>query len=118
MQLSTYPRYKMFLHSLLLGFVCSALASTVVAQEPVGEGVERQKVTKEEISLAPAKVDVKPVARDEQIRKRLQSVLDATDWFTDHRFGLRKESSFSRVKWNPLSSRSGPAIWRATPKMS
>ena len=28
-------------------------------------------------------MDVKPVARDEEIRKRLQSVLDATDWFTD-----------------------------------
>jgi small conductance mechanosensitive channel len=28
-------------------------------------------------------VDVKPVAQDEEIRKRLQTVLDATDWFTD-----------------------------------
>lgn len=36
----------------------------------------------EELSLAPAKVDVNPVARDEEIRQRLQSVLDATDWFT------------------------------------
>jgi small-conductance mechanosensitive channel len=36
---------------------------------------------KEDLSLAPAKVDVNPVARDEEIRQRLQSVLDATDWF-------------------------------------
>jgi small conductance mechanosensitive channel len=26
-------------------------------------------------------VDVKPIARDEEIRERLESVLDATDWF-------------------------------------
>ncbi|MDZ7580847.1 MAG: BON domain-containing protein [Deltaproteobacteria bacterium] len=28
-------------------------------------------------------MDVNPVARDEEIRKRLQRVLEATDWFTD-----------------------------------
>lgn len=33
------------------------------------------------LASAPAKVDVKPVSRDEDIRKRLQNVLDATDWF-------------------------------------
>jgi small conductance mechanosensitive channel len=85
MQRSTRHGYQLFLWSLLLSSVCSALISTVVAQEPVGKAGERQKPpvsTKEEISPAPAKVDVKPVARDEEIRKRLQSVLDATDWFT------------------------------------
>jgi small-conductance mechanosensitive channel len=35
------------------------------------------------LSRVPAQVDVKPVARDEEIRKRLQSVLKATDWFLD-----------------------------------
>ena len=30
-------------------------------------------------------MDVNPVARDEEIRKRLQSVLDATSWFEDPR---------------------------------
>lgn len=34
------------------------------------------------LSPAAATVDVKPVARDEEIRKRLQNVLNATDWFT------------------------------------
>jgi hypothetical protein len=33
----------------------------------------------------PAKVDVKPVARDEEFSKRLQSVLEATGWFFDPR---------------------------------
>ncbi|HEX5755051.1 MAG TPA: mechanosensitive ion channel family protein [Arenimonas sp.] len=36
----------------------------------------------EERSAAPAVVDVTPVARDEEIGRRLQSVLDATGWFT------------------------------------
>jgi small conductance mechanosensitive channel len=39
----------------------------------------------EERSAAPAAVDVIPVARDEEIGRRLQSVLDATGWFTGAR---------------------------------
>jgi len=57
-----------------------------MAQEPVGKAGEAQKLSapaKEELSPAPAKVDVNPVARDEEIFKRLQSVLDATNWFTE-----------------------------------
>ncbi|MEP7000284.1 MAG: BON domain-containing protein, partial [bacterium] len=34
-----------------------------------------------DLSLAKTKVDVNPVARDEQIRRRLLSVLEATGWF-------------------------------------
>ncbi|RYD28501.1 MAG: mechanosensitive ion channel [Verrucomicrobiaceae bacterium] len=37
---------------------------------------------KEELSPAPAKVDISPVARDEEIRQRLQNILEATGWFT------------------------------------
>jgi small conductance mechanosensitive channel len=75
-----------FLRAVLLGFVCCVLTSTVMAQDAVDKAGEAQKLTtpaKQEISLAPAKVDVKPVAHDEEIRKRLQRVLDATDWFID-----------------------------------
>jgi small conductance mechanosensitive channel len=75
-----------FLRALLFGFVCCVLTSTVMAQDAVDKAGEEQKLTtpaKQELSLAPAKVDVKPVAHDEEIRKRLQSVLDATDWFID-----------------------------------
>jgi len=39
----------------------------------------------EERSAAPATVDVTPLARDEEIGRRLQSVLDATGWFTGAR---------------------------------
>lgn len=67
-----------------LAAVYGMLIVTVTAQEsPPKAGASPAPATaKEELSLAPAKVDVKPVARDEEIRQRLQSVLEATDWFT------------------------------------
>ncbi len=68
--------YTLFLRLLLLSFVWTAIPATVLAKQPPVS-------TSEEISQAPAKVDVKPVARDEEIRMRLQRVLEATDWFTD-----------------------------------
>jgi small-conductance mechanosensitive channel len=57
---------------------------TLTAQEPALKADASPSVApaKEELSLALAKVDVKPVARDEEIRHRLQSVLEATAWFT------------------------------------
>ena len=85
-QRSAYRCYKLVLQAVLLGAVYSVLTSTVMAQEPVGKAGEPQKMAapaKEELSPAPVKVDVNPVARDGEILKRLQSVLDATDWFTD-----------------------------------
>ncbi len=65
-------------------FVCGLLASAGSAQVPGAKPGEPPSPTsaKEELSLAPAKVVVNPVARDEEIRKRLQSVMDATEWFT------------------------------------
>jgi small conductance mechanosensitive channel len=83
---SVYRGFKMVLQAFVLGAVCSLLISTVMAQEPVGKASDPQTGLtpgKEVLPLVPAKVDVKPVARDEEIRKRLQSVLKATDWFTD-----------------------------------
>lgn len=71
---------------MLLGFVCSLMTSTVLAAEPDGIIDEARILTAPssgELSPPSAKVDVNPVARDEEIRKRLQGVLDATDWFTD-----------------------------------
>ena len=85
-QRSAYRCCILFLWALLLSSVYSVLISAAMAQEPVGKPGEPQKLTapaKEELSPAPAKVDVNPVARDEEIRKRLQNVLDATDWFID-----------------------------------
>lgn len=77
--------HNLFLGAVLLGSVYCVLPLTVMAQEPVGKAGEAQKLPApaKELILAPAMVDVKPVAHDEEIRKRLQRVLDATDWFTD-----------------------------------
>jgi small conductance mechanosensitive channel len=65
---------------------CFVLSSPLVAQEPVAPTSQSpSKVLtpgKQELSPAPAKVDVKPVARDEEIRNRLLTVLQATNWFT------------------------------------
>jgi len=75
--------------AILLGVVFVVLTTSVIAQEqPAGQPKETQKQpppNKEELSPAPAKVDVQPVARDDEIRKRLQSVLDATGWFVESR---------------------------------
>jgi hypothetical protein len=81
---STFP-YALTLASAFFGLAWwSALASMALAQEPEGKVAAQKQPSpsKEELSAAPAKVDVQPVARDEEIRKRLQNVLDATGWFT------------------------------------
>jgi len=86
LQRSAYWRHKLVLRAVLLVAVYSLLTLAAMAQEPVGKAGESQKLTapvKEELSSAPAKVEVIPVARDEEIVKRLQSILHATNWFTD-----------------------------------
>ena len=86
MRHSAIPGRELLLRTVLVGSVCSALTSTIIAQEPARTASEQRAPAgpgTTALSPAPAKVDVKPVARDEEIRKRLQSVLDATDWFTD-----------------------------------
>ncbi|MBL8896219.1 MAG: mechanosensitive ion channel [Planctomycetes bacterium] len=88
MQRPMQHSFSFVLQLLLLGSACMALTCTGVAQEPSGEAGEPQKPldsAKAGISPVPVKVDVKPVARDQEIRERIQSVLDATDWFTDPR---------------------------------
>lgn len=44
----------------------------------------------EDLTPAAGKVDINPVARDEEIRQRLQSVLDATGWFVDPEVEVRE----------------------------
>jgi small-conductance mechanosensitive channel len=71
---------------MILGMLAFLPMSTLLAQEQAPSKVaEPSKVItprKEELSPAPAKVDVKPVAHDEEIRNRLLTVLQATNWFT------------------------------------
>lgn len=64
---------------------CLALTSSLRAQDPVSdqESAPTPASAEEDLSPAAAKVDVKPIARDDEIAERIQSVLEATDWFTD-----------------------------------
>jgi len=66
-------------------FAWSALSAAALAQGPpeTKAGPQKQSADEAELSPAAAKVDVQPVADDEEIRKRLQSVLEATKWFVD-----------------------------------
>jgi len=61
-------------------------AAPVFAQANQGAGTESEKVpfppAKETPSQAPTRIDVKPLARDHEIRERLQDILKATGWFT------------------------------------
>jgi small conductance mechanosensitive channel len=77
----------------MIGGVCGAMTSSLMSQSLGGAADGPQKVStaaKEDLAPAPAKVDVKPVARDDEIRNRLQSVLDATGWFIDPRVEVRE----------------------------
>jgi small conductance mechanosensitive channel len=85
-QQSVYDRARPVLRVVVLWALCSTLASAVMAQVPGGRGGEpapRSPSGEEELSPAATKVEVNPVARDEEIRTRLHSVLTATDWFSD-----------------------------------
>ena len=55
---------------------------------------EPQKVSapsKAELSAAPAKVNINPLAHDDEIGQRLQAVLDATGWFLDPQVRVEEE---------------------------
>lgn len=81
------------LRAMLLGLVCSALSSTAAAQDPLGHRAAPPNPAADSeggLSPAPAQVDVTPVARDEEIRARLERVLDATGWFTTPRVDVRE----------------------------
>lgn len=56
-----------------------AKAQTVTREQPS----EQEAATTDEVSPVTARVDILPVARDDQIRERLERILLATGWFTD-----------------------------------
>ncbi len=106
------PRHMLLLVVAMSSCVSGALTSSVMAQSPVGAAAGPQKPgpsEKEKPAQAPAKVDVNPVARDEEISKRLRSVLDATGWFTDPRVEVRAGVVFlnGRAETEDLKSWAG-----------
>ena len=78
--LSTIPMLR---RVTFLAAVYGVLIGTGAAQELPRKVGDSPATTAggEDLSLAPMKVDVNPVARDEEISQRLQSVLNATEWF-------------------------------------
>lgn len=64
---------------LLLYGVSGASAQTVTREQPI----EQASSSTDEVSPVAARVDIEPVARDDQIRERLERILIATGWFTD-----------------------------------
>ena len=81
------PRPSYYLSvTLLVVFGGATLAATAAAQGKARKPADAPKQpspNKEDVAAAPAKVDVQPVARDEEIRQRIQSVLEATGWFVE-----------------------------------
>ena len=78
---------------LLCSLFCNGLSVTVAAQQAAEEVEASQQETvpeKEDLSQAPTQVDVNPVARDDEIRKRLQSVLEATGWFANPKVSVKE----------------------------
>jgi small conductance mechanosensitive channel len=70
-----------------------AFTSSLRAQPPAGEVDAPRKAAaseQDDLAQAPVKVDVNPVAHDEEIRQRLQNVLEATGWFTDPQVEVRE----------------------------
>ncbi len=74
------------LHAALPG---QALAQDVPLPTPTPTG-EEQPIE------APESVEVRPEARDEEIRTRLQGILEATGWFTDPEVAVREGVVFLR----------------------
>lgn len=96
---------------LLFALVLCQLALPVMAQEPGEPSVEMEdpSTPTEVLSPVPSKVDVKPVARDEEIRQRLQSVLEATGWFADVQIRVEQGVVFlsGRVETDELKKWAG-----------
>ena len=83
---SRSPLPPSVLRVLFLVNACAALSVSSMAQPPPPSPIVSSSgpsPSNSDLSPATAQIDVKPVAHDAEIRKRLQSVMDATGWFTD-----------------------------------
>jgi small conductance mechanosensitive channel len=66
----------------LIVLACSVVFTTPALAQP-GPGSNPTPPPSEPTLEAPNKISVQPTARDEEIRQRLQSILEATEWFTN-----------------------------------
>ena len=79
---------------------CNGLSVTVAAQQATDkvEASQEQAVPeKEDLSQAPTQIDVNPVARDDEIRERLQNVLEATGWFSNPEVSVKEGVVFLKA---------------------
>lgn len=86
--LRTPMRYTYPISVVLLGFFVSCQAVFAVPQQDLLQPSETQTQSTEtdpESPPTPKKVDVNPIAKDEEIADRLRRILEATGWFIDPR---------------------------------
>ncbi len=69
--------------------LASACISAATAQQPGGATKAAPFAAAKKKSPAPKNVEITPAARDDQIGRRLQSILDATGWFEGPRVRVR-----------------------------
>ena len=64
---------------------CAVLAFTSVAAQPLGGSADKPVPAQEpdKTPESPGKVEIKPAARDDEIRQRITNILEATGWFGD-----------------------------------
>ena len=79
---------------MLIVLVGVAVVATVLQAQPVPSPAsmpaQDDATPEEDAPQAPKKVDVQPVARDEEIRERLLSILQATTWFNNPQVEVRE----------------------------
>lgn len=78
---------------MLIVLVGVAVAATVQAQpvsSPASTPAQDDATPEADATQAPKEVDVQPVARDEEIRERLLSILQATTWFHNPQVEVRE----------------------------
>jgi small conductance mechanosensitive channel len=73
----------------LITLACSA-ALTTPALAQIGPSTNPTPAGSGPTPEAPNKINVQPTARDEQIRQRLQSILEATGWFINPQVQVRE----------------------------
>jgi small-conductance mechanosensitive channel len=67
----------------LVSFATPAIATPLLQEQESSAEVEDQAVEDTAATQTPAKVDVEPIARDDEIADRLNEILAATKWFVD-----------------------------------
>jgi small-conductance mechanosensitive channel len=98
--------------ALLLAAQLGALVTApAMAQQPEAGHLPRDELgaAADRQLSAPSRVDVTPVARDQEIRQRLQGVLEATDWFVGPRVRVEQGVVFleGRVQTGELKKWAG-----------